>query len=65
LLQRVDGKEVLPENAILKVYVRDPAHCAALSKRLQQRFPNVPAVYLAADICRRELLLEIECVVGA
>jgi chorismate lyase/3-hydroxybenzoate synthase len=64
LLQRVDCKEVLPQNAILKVYVRDPANCAMLSKRLQQRFPNVPTVYLAADICRRELLLEIECVIG-
>ena len=65
LLQRVDGKQIASGNTILKVYVRDRAHCAALSKRLQQRFPNVPVVFLAADICRRELLLEIECVVGA
>jgi chorismate lyase/3-hydroxybenzoate synthase len=65
LLQRVDGKQVQPDNSILKVYVRDPAQLAVLSKRLQQRFPNVPVTYLAADICRRELLLEIECVVGS
>lgn len=64
LLQRADGKQVLPDNSVLKLYVRDASHCDAVSKRLQQHFPNVPVIYLAADICRRELLLEIESVVG-
>jgi chorismate lyase/3-hydroxybenzoate synthase len=65
LLQRAEGRQILPGNAILKVYVRNAEFCDALSKQLQQRFPNVPVIFLAADICRRELLLEIECVVGA
>jgi chorismate lyase/3-hydroxybenzoate synthase len=51
------------EPMLLKVYVRDPAHVASIAARLRTAFPNDPAIFLAADICRRELLLEIECVV--
>lgn len=47
---------------LFKVYVRDPADCASLATRLQAAFPAARMIYLAADICRRELLLEIECV---
>jgi chorismate lyase / 3-hydroxybenzoate synthase len=47
---------------LLKVYVRDPAHVDTIAARVRAAFPNDPAIFLAADICRRELLLEIECV---
>jgi chorismate lyase/3-hydroxybenzoate synthase len=58
---------VTPANArgLFKVYVRDGAHAAQIAELLRQHPPqhfdpgNV--IYLAADICRRELLLEIEC----
>ncbi len=50
---------------LFRVYVRDAAHVAALAERLQQEQPQSfrpeNMVFLAADICRRELLLEIEC----
>lgn len=49
-------------NTLLKVYVRDPAHLAEVAVKLQQLLPRSEAIFLAADICRRELLLEIECV---
>jgi chorismate lyase/3-hydroxybenzoate synthase len=52
---------VAPQD-LLKVYVRDPAHLDVVAEKLQQALPNSTAVYLAADICRSELLLEIECV---
>lgn len=49
---------------LLKVYVRHPADAAAIERRLHDALPAELAattvVYLAADICRRELLLEIE-----
>lgn len=52
-------------HGLYKVYVRDRAHIEEIAAHLQQNPPrhfdpgNV--IYLAADICRRELLLEIEC----
>jgi chorismate lyase/3-hydroxybenzoate synthase len=47
---------------LLKVYVRDPAHADAIESRLREARPDDRIVVLAADICRRELLLEIESV---
>lgn len=51
---------------LFKVYVRDGAHAAQIAERLRQNPPQYfhpgDVIYLAADICRRELLLEIECV---
>ena len=46
---------------LLKVYLRDPDHLAAVAEKLEQAFPRSTVIYLAADICRSELLLEIEC----
>ncbi len=47
---------------LLKVYVRDPALTAAIADRLRQLYPNSEILFVAADVCRRELLLEIEAV---
>ena len=47
---------------LLKVYVRDPALVPTIATRLQEAYPDAaPPIFLAGDICRRELLLEIEC----
>jgi chorismate lyase / 3-hydroxybenzoate synthase len=51
-----------PGQDLLKVYVRDPALLEPVAARLEQLYPGNDAIFLAADICRRELLLEIECV---
>jgi chorismate lyase/3-hydroxybenzoate synthase len=45
----------------LKVYVRDATQKQMIDEHLKSRIPDVSATYLAADICRKELLLEIEC----
>ena len=47
--------------ATFKVYVRHPDHVARSKDWLSQRYPNVDAVFTVADICRRDLLIEIEC----
>ena len=45
----------------LKVYVRDAADAAAVARLLDQRLgPGVPRLLLHADVCRRELRVEIE-----
>lgn len=44
----------------LKVYVRHAEDATAVRTLLQQRLPGVPLLLLQADICRRELLVEID-----
>ncbi|HPF59965.1 MAG TPA: hypothetical protein P5149_00475 [Candidatus Competibacteraceae bacterium] len=47
--------------ALLKIYCRSDADPAALRHRIVQAFgAGVPMLFLRADICRRELLIEIE-----
>lgn len=45
-----------------KVYLRDPNDYAAAKALLDQRFPNLAQelIYLRSDICRQDLLVEIE-----
>lgn len=44
-----------------KVYVRHAQHVGRTRDWLSQRYPHVDAVFTIADICRRDLLVEIEC----
>lgn len=52
----------LREIAKLRVYVKHPVHYERCSEVVERRLPNVPAIYLHADVCRPELLVEIEAV---
>ncbi len=58
------GVESRPGAAtLLRVYLRDPAESAAIQARLLARFGGtVPFMLLQGDICRRELLVELEAV---
>lgn len=48
---------------VLRVYLRNPADATAVGTRLLDRFgPTMPIMLLHGDICRRELLVEIEAV---
>jgi hypothetical protein len=48
---------------LFKAYLRRPELRATVQARLHQAFgPQHPILFLQADICRRELLLEIEAV---
>jgi enamine deaminase RidA (YjgF/YER057c/UK114 family) len=42
-----------------KVYVREPADLGAIEEALSLP-PSIPIVYLQADVCREDLLVEIE-----
>jgi chorismate lyase / 3-hydroxybenzoate synthase len=46
--------------ALLKVYVRNVKDYGAVLVAVSERYPGVPAVYLHADICRSDLLVEID-----
>ncbi|MGH8178650.1 MAG: pteridine-dependent deoxygenase [Steroidobacter sp.] len=45
---------------LFKVYVRDPAYAAPIEQRLSEVYPGSRTMLLEADICRRELAVEIE-----
>jgi len=45
----------------LRVYLREPSDYAECNRIVSELFPDTPAIYLHADICRSDLLVEIEC----
>ncbi|MFK7978195.1 MAG: hypothetical protein AB8C02_18825 [Halioglobus sp.] len=49
-----------PAMSLIKVYVRRPADYADVVYQVEKRFPGVPALYVQAEVCRRELLVEID-----
>lgn len=52
---------VSSDTAILKAYIREPAHYSQVRAHFEARFgANIPVVYLCADICRAELLCEFD-----
>ncbi len=61
--ERICGKCFMPQNSktLLKVYVRNADDMTIVSNVIQRSIaPFVQAIYLTADICRKELLVEIE-----
>ena len=60
--QRLQGGK-LGADSLLKVYVRHARDASLVERMLRRHFADeVPLLILAADICRAELLLEIELV---
>ena len=45
----------------LLVYLRDVADYTVVREMLEERFPNIPKVYLLAPVCRPGWLIEMEC----
>ena len=55
----------LGAGSLLKIYLRDAAAVHEVDALLRERLhPGVAYMILAADICRRELLVEIDCLHG-
>ncbi len=51
------------ELSLLKVYVRDPEEMPRIRERVEQHLgSHVPVIYLHGDICRADLLVEIEAI---
>jgi chorismate lyase/3-hydroxybenzoate synthase len=60
LLDRAGMVAGFDTHSPLKAYVRDPVDAATVREFIQQRLPGVPVLLLHGDICRRELLVEID-----
>jgi enamine deaminase RidA (YjgF/YER057c/UK114 family) len=46
----------------LIVYLRDIADYTVVQEMFEERFPNIPKVYLQAPVCRPGWLVEMECI---
>lgn len=60
LLTSADMSTGFDARSTLKVYVRHVADASRVRDFLQQHLPDVPLLLLHADICRSELLVEID-----
>lgn len=60
-----DTQARLDGNGLLKVYIRNPEHLDSIRQTLSAEGPaNVPRIYLQGDICRENLLTEIDGMVS-
>ncbi len=51
--------------ALFKIYIRHPEHFATVSGILEEQLPShTQVVYVQGEVCRSELLLEIEGILG-
>lgn len=60
LLTTAGMAEGFDTHSPLKAYVRHPADAAPVREFIARRLPGVPVLLLHGDICRRELLVEID-----
>jgi chorismate lyase/3-hydroxybenzoate synthase len=58
-----DGRLHAGLSHLFRVYVRNAEHAPIIAESLQRAVPESRAIFLAADICRSELLLEIEALI--
>lgn len=59
-LQRPALAPTLAAQSPLKVYVRDAESLQSVDAQLQRLLPHPPRIVLHADVCRRDLLVEID-----
>lgn len=53
-------RATLKDLALLRVYVRPTLDLAGVRSAVERELGRIPALYLAGDICRQDLLIEIE-----
>ena len=58
-----DAKAGLADMKVAKVYIRHPRNYAEIASELSRALPQATLLYVESDICRSDLLLEIEGVV--
>lgn len=60
IAKQTESKTTAWAPSILKVYLRHPEHFALVRAALNEAFPDVPASFVHADICREDLLVEVD-----
>jgi len=60
VLQKITRENLVPKYGHARVYVKNRKDFAAIKRTYKKHFGNLPVVYIIADICRNDLLVEIE-----
>ena len=60
ILDKISIEKMLPKYGHARIYVKDNKDFEAIKKTFRTHFGNLPVVYIVADICRPDLLVEIE-----
>ncbi len=58
------GELAFDEHSLVRVYVRHADHWPRVEARLRDSWPSVPLAGLRGDVCRSDLLLEVEAVLS-
>jgi enamine deaminase RidA (YjgF/YER057c/UK114 family) len=62
-IQRSDRR--LPSIEFIRVYVKYPEHHQIVKEICEERLPGVPGIYVVSDVCRENLLVEIEALASS
>jgi enamine deaminase RidA (YjgF/YER057c/UK114 family) len=62
-MDRAGGE--LPKIEFIRVYIKYPEDYLAVKDICEHRLPGVPAIYVVSDVCRENLLVEIEALASA
>ncbi len=60
VLRHLPEKHLEPKYGHARIYVKSKRDFAAIKRTFKKQFGNLPVVYIIADICRNDLLVEIE-----
>lgn len=60
VLEDVTGRASNPKYGHARVYVKNRKDFAKIRRTFKNHYGNLPVVYIVADICRKDLLVEIE-----
>ncbi len=60
VLAKLPTNNLTPRYGHARVYIKEKRDYAAIRKTFKSHFGNLPVVYIIADICRNDLLVEIE-----
>jgi hypothetical protein len=60
VLQKLSGDKLNAKYGHARIYIKNRKDFAAIKKTFKNHFGNLPVVYIIADICRDNLLVEIE-----
>jgi hypothetical protein len=60
VLSNISGGDLVPKYGHARIYIKERKDFAAVKKTFRLHFGNLPVVFIVADICRPDLLVEIE-----
>ncbi|HSO88555.1 MAG TPA: hypothetical protein VLQ91_18525 [Draconibacterium sp.] len=60
ILSKISNGDLVPKYGHARVYIKYKHDFSAIKKTFRTHFGNLPVVYILADICRKDLLVEIE-----